>query len=84
MQIHFENKTVAVTGAGHGFGRAIARRFAALGARVFATDVTAATLAETAAPGGITPRPWICATAPPPRPGSPGSSARPAVPSTCW
>ena len=48
MHVHFENKTVAVTGAGHGFGRAIARRFASLGARVFATDVTAATLRETA------------------------------------
>src|SRR5277367_167050 len=48
MQIRFDGKTVAVTGAGHGFGRAIARRFASLGARVFATDVAAATLAETA------------------------------------
>src|SRR5580692_7344833 len=55
MQIRFDDKTVAVTGAGHGFGRAIARRFASLGARVFATDVTGATLAETATPGGITP-----------------------------
>jgi 3-oxoacyl-[acyl-carrier protein] reductase len=54
MQIRFDNKTVAVTGAGHGFGRAIARRFAGLGARVFATDVTEATLAETATAGGIT------------------------------
>ncbi len=36
-------------------GRAIARRFASLGARVFATDVIEATLAETAASGGITP-----------------------------
>ena len=47
MQIRFDDRTVAVTGAGHGFGRAIARRFASLGARVFATDVVAATLAET-------------------------------------
>jgi 3-oxoacyl-[acyl-carrier protein] reductase len=47
MQIRFDGKTVAVTGAGHGFGRAIARRFASLGARVFATDVVEATLAET-------------------------------------
>jgi 3-oxoacyl-[acyl-carrier protein] reductase len=54
MQIRFDRKTVAVTGAGHGFGRAIAQRFASLGAIVFATDVTAATLAETAAADGIT------------------------------
>jgi 3-oxoacyl-[acyl-carrier protein] reductase len=55
MQIRFDDQTVAVTGAGHGFGRAIARRFAELGARVFATDVTGSTLAETAASGGIVP-----------------------------
>jgi 3-oxoacyl-[acyl-carrier protein] reductase len=54
MRIHFENKTVAVTGAGHGFGRAIARRFASLGARVFATDVTEAALNETANVENIT------------------------------
>jgi 3-oxoacyl-[acyl-carrier protein] reductase len=54
MRIRFDDKTVAVTGAGHGFGRAIARRFAALGARVFATDVTESALAETGEPGGIT------------------------------
>ena len=53
MQLRFDHKTVAVTGAGHGFGRAIARRFAAFGARVFATDVTAATVTETASTGGI-------------------------------
>jgi 3-oxoacyl-[acyl-carrier protein] reductase len=54
MQIRFDTKTVAITGAGHGFGRAIARRFAGLGAQVFATDVAGATVAETASTGGIT------------------------------
>ena len=39
MEIRFDGKTVAVTGAGHGFGRAIAQTFAGLGARVFATDL---------------------------------------------
>src|SRR4051812_42621802 len=49
MNIRFDGETVAVTGAGHGFGREIARRFAGLGARVFACDLSAAELAETAA-----------------------------------
>lgn len=53
MEIRFDGKIVAVSGAGHGFGRAIARSFASLGARVFATDLMADTLAETAATGGI-------------------------------
>ena len=53
MHIRFEAKTVAVTGAGHGFGRAIARGFATLGARVFATDISFENLKESAAPGGI-------------------------------
>jgi 3-oxoacyl-[acyl-carrier protein] reductase len=51
MIIRFDGKVAAVTGAGHGFGRAIARSFAGLGARVFATDVDS--LAETASVGGI-------------------------------
>jgi 3-oxoacyl-[acyl-carrier protein] reductase len=51
MIIRFDGKVVAVTGAGHGFGRAIATSFAGLGARVFATDV--GSLTETASAGGI-------------------------------
>ena len=53
MNIRFDGQTVAVTGAGHGFGRCIAQTFAHLGAHVFATDISAAELEETAAPGGI-------------------------------
>lgn len=52
MQIRFDGVTVAVTGAGHGFGQAIARGFAALGARVFACDLAEAELAETAKASG--------------------------------
>jgi 3-oxoacyl-[acyl-carrier protein] reductase len=53
MNIRFDGKLVAVTGAGHGFGREIARSFARLGAVVFATDLDPAELAETASTGGI-------------------------------
>jgi 3-oxoacyl-[acyl-carrier protein] reductase len=54
MMIRFDAKIVAVTGAGHGFGREIARTFARLGAVVFATDLSADSPAETAPAGGIT------------------------------
>lgn len=48
MNIDFEKRTVLVTGAAHGFGRALAGAFAHRGARVFACDVAEAELAETA------------------------------------
>ncbi len=54
MNIRFDGKVVAVSGAGHGFGREIAQSFARLGGQVFATDLTADGLAATAAAGGIT------------------------------
>ncbi len=47
MNIAFEGRTVLVTGAAHGFGRAIAEVFAGRGARVFVCDVEEAGLAET-------------------------------------
>ncbi len=48
MHIRFDGRTAIVTGAAHGFGRAIALRFAALGARVAACDINAEELDETA------------------------------------
>jgi 3-oxoacyl-[acyl-carrier protein] reductase len=54
MQIRFDGKTVAVSGAGHGFGRCIAETFAGLGARVFGCDLSAEELAETAKAGVVT------------------------------
>lgn len=45
----FSGRIIAVTGAAMGFGRAIARSFAARGARVWACDIDAPGLAETAA-----------------------------------
>ena len=44
MLLRFDGTTVAVPGAGHGFGRAIALAFAGLGARVFATDISIAAM----------------------------------------
>jgi len=48
MNIRFDGVSVAVTGAGHGFGQAIARGFAALGASVFACDISEPGSAHTA------------------------------------
>jgi 3-oxoacyl-[acyl-carrier protein] reductase len=48
MNIRFDGRSVAVTGAGHGIGRAIACAFAARGARVFACDMNEAALQVTA------------------------------------
>ena len=53
MNLRFDRQVVAVSGAGHGFGRAIARRFAELGAVVHGCDLSADELAETAAGHGI-------------------------------
>jgi 3-oxoacyl-[acyl-carrier protein] reductase len=47
MNIRFDDRTAIVTGAAHGFGRAIAQAFAARGARVWACDLLAEELAET-------------------------------------
>jgi 3-oxoacyl-[acyl-carrier protein] reductase len=54
MQIRFDGQVVAASGGAMGFGRAICRRFADLGARVFTCDVKEAGLAETAAGRDIT------------------------------
>jgi 3-oxoacyl-[acyl-carrier protein] reductase len=49
MQIEFSDKTAIVTGAAHGFGRAIARALAERGAAVWGCDVLPDELAETRA-----------------------------------
>ena len=48
MKLDFSGQTVIVTGAAHGFGRAIALAFAWDGAEVWACDTNAAGLGETA------------------------------------
>ena len=49
MKISFNGQTAIVTGAGHGFGRAIAKAFADAGAKVWACDLNEAGLADTRA-----------------------------------
>ena len=60
MNIGFHGKRVIVTGAAHGFGRAIAHAFAARGAQVWALDVNADGLAETVATAPGTCESAIC------------------------
>ena len=48
MNIDFTNRTVIVTGAAHGFGRAISVAFAERGAQVYACDVLRDEVEETA------------------------------------
>ena len=48
MNLDFTGRTAIVTGAAHGFGRAISLAFASRGARVWACDVLVDELAETA------------------------------------
>ena len=48
MEGSFQDQTVIVTGAGHGFGRAIAHAFAARGAWVWGSDINEDALAVTA------------------------------------
>ena len=47
MNLRFDGKVVAVSGAGHGLGQAIAESFADLGARVFGCNPVAAAVAGT-------------------------------------
>ena len=49
MNFNFTTKTVIVTGAAHGFGRAITLAFAKLGATVWGCDILGDELAETQA-----------------------------------
>ena len=56
MNVSFDNRVAIVTGAAHGFGRAIARAFAERGATVHICDINKAGLVETRALCGATCR----------------------------
>ena len=56
MAISLKDKTVLITAAGQGIGRATALAFAARGAKVVATDINEAALATLAGEAGIVPR----------------------------
>jgi 3-oxoacyl-[acyl-carrier protein] reductase len=62
VHLRFDGKTALVTGAAHGFGRAIALGLAGLGATVFASDVVAGELAETKRLAGDAGHPLEVAT----------------------
>ena len=47
MASHLQDRVVVITGAGGGFGRLVAQKSAARGARVVACDVDEASLKET-------------------------------------
>jgi NAD(P)-dependent dehydrogenase (short-subunit alcohol dehydrogenase family) len=55
MASEFENRVVLITGAAGGIGKAVARRFLAAGAQVFAADLRADLLAAAAEELGATP-----------------------------
>jgi 3-oxoacyl-[acyl-carrier protein] reductase len=53
MQIRFDGRVAVVTGAAHGFGRAIALNLSSLGAHVVGCDILADELSETARLAGL-------------------------------
>ncbi|TFF25475.1 SDR family oxidoreductase [Jiella endophytica] len=59
MNIRFDERTALVTGAAHGFGRAIAIALAARGARVIACDILEAELTETVTLAGDACEPLV-------------------------
>lgn len=84
MRIRFDGITVAVTGAGHGFGRRIAHDFDGLGARVFACDLSVEELADTATGTGIAAEAFDLTAPAPHAAGSPVSRKPAAGRSACW